>query len=201
MTSDFLSLVLQAAGGAIADTAPASDPDLKQTGIDVMIAGLVLQCVSLLIFLIVGLDFFARVHRHGADASSPPSRTALRSKPTFRLFLASLLVATLAILARSIFRAMELWGGFAGELWNNETEFLILDGAMITLAVLLLTVLHPGPAFGAEWHSANWSLRTKKGKKNAREEGGEDDETVVGGGSEAGDAIEMKQRAMVENDD
>jgi uncharacterized BrkB/YihY/UPF0761 family membrane protein len=199
MTSDFLSLVLQAAGGAIADTAE-QDADLKQTGVDIMIAGLVLQCISLLIFLIVALDFFVRVYRHGADQSSA-SRNALRSKFTFRLFLVSLLTATLAILARSIFRAMELWGGFAGDLWNNETEFLILDGAMITLAVLLLTVLHPGPAFGAEWHSANWSLRTKKGKGRSQEEGGEDDETVVGGGREAGDAIEMKQRAMMENDD
>jgi hypothetical protein len=199
MTSDFLSLVLQAAGGAIADTAPDTDPDLKQTGIDIMIAGLVLQCVSLAIFLVVALDFFVRVYRHGADKTSA-SRNVLRSKITFKLFLVALLVATLAILARSIFRAMELWGGFEGELWNNETEFLILDGAMIALAVLLLSVLHPGPAFGAEWHAANWSLRSKKGSKNV--EGGDDDErTVVGGGSEAGDAFEMKQRAMLENDD
>jgi hypothetical protein len=172
MASDFLSLVLQAAGGAIADTAPDSDPDLKQTGVDIMIAGLVLQCISLLIFVLVGLDFFVRVYRHGAD-QSVASRNALRSKLTFKVFLVSLLVAT---------------------------QFLILDGAMIAFAVLLLTVLHPGPAFGAEWHSANWSLRTKKGKQNARE-GADDDETVVGGGSEAGDAIEMKQRAMMENDD
>jgi hypothetical protein len=191
MTSDFLSLVLQAAGGAIADTAPDSDPDLKQTGIDVMIAGLVLQCVSLAIFLGVALDFFVRVYRHGADTSSP-SRNALRSKITFRLFLVSLLVATLAILARSIFRAMELWGGFEGELWNNETEFLILDGAMIALAVLLLSVLHPGPAFGAEWHAAGWSLRSKKGGKKSGEG---DDETVVGD-----EALEMKERAMLDSD-
>ena len=199
MASDFLSLVLQAAGGGIADTADYDQQDLKRTGIDIMIAGLVLQCISLLIFVLVALDFFVRVYRHGAD-QSVASRNALRSKLTFKVFLVSLLVATLAILARSIFRAMELWGGFAGDLWNNETEFLILDGAMIAFAVLLLTVLHPGPAFGAEWHSANWSLRTKKGKKSARE-GADDDETVVGGGSEAGDAIEMKQRAMMENDD
>jgi len=201
MTSDFLSLVLQAAGGAIADTAPDSDPDLKQTGIDVMIAGLVLQCISLAVFLAVALDFFVRVWRRGAD-TRVPSRNALRAKFAFKAFLVSLLIATLAILARSIFRAMELWGGFEGELWNNETEFLVLDGAMIALAVVLLSVLHPGPAFGAEWHTANWSLRSKKGGKKSVEGGGEDDDrTVVGGGSEAGDAFEMKQRAMLEGDD
>jgi hypothetical protein len=182
MTSDFLSLVLQAAGGAIADTADADD--LKQTGIDIMIAGLVLQAISLTIFLGVALDFFVRVWRHGADQTSL-SRNALRSKISFKGFLVSLLVATLAILARSIFRAMELWGGFEGELWNNETEFLVLDGAMVALAVLLLSVLHPGPAFGAEWHKANWSLRSKKGKRN-----------VEGGRG----SLEMKERAMLESD-
>lgn len=194
MTSDFLSLVLQAAGGAIADT--ADEDSLKQTGIDIMIAGLVLQAISLAVFLGVALDFFLRVWRKGAD-ESVLERKALRERMGFKVFLLSLLVATLAILARSIFRAMELWGGFEGELWNNETEFLVLDGAMVGLAVLLLSVLHPGMAFGAEWHKADWSLRSgKKGKLAAGE-----DETVVGGGSEdGGDAFEMKQRAMSESD-
>jgi len=182
MASDFLSLVLQAAGGGIADT--ADEKSLKRTGIDIMIAGLVLQAVSLTVFLGVALDFFIRVWRHGADTTSPP-RNALRSRAVFRAFLVSLLVATLAILARSVFRAMELWEGFEGELWNNETDFLVLDGAMVALSVLLLSVLHPGPAFGQEWHAANWSLRSVKGAK--REEGGE------------GDAVEMKDRDVTGN--
>lgn len=163
MTSDFLSLVLQAAGGGIADTAAADQQSLKRTGIDIMIAGLVLQAVSLTAFLAVALDFFLRVRRHGADGSQ--ARNQVRSRKLFKAFLASLLLATVAILARSIFRAAELWEGFEGKLWNSETDFLILDGAMIALAVLLLSALHPGMAFGSEqWHAANWSLRTGKGK-------------------------------------
>lgn len=166
MTSDFLSLVLQAAGGGIADTAADDQKALKRTGIDIMIAGLVLQAVSLSIFLAVGLDFFLRVHRLGTDNSSP-ERNAVRSRFVFKAFLVSLLVATVAILARSIFRAAELWEGFEGKLWNSETDFLILDGAMVALAVLLLSALHPGLAFGGQWHAANWSLRTGKEKKNS----------------------------------
>lgn len=164
MTSDFLSLVLQAAGGGIADTAAADQQDLKQTGINIMIAGLVLQAVSLSVFLAVGLDFFIRVRRQGMDNSSP-ERNAVRSRFVFKAFLAALLLATVAILARSIFRAAELWEGFSGKLWNSETDFLILDGAMVALAVILLSVLHPGLAFGGQWHAANWSLRTGKEKK------------------------------------
>lgn len=33
--------------------------------------------------------------------------------------------------------------GWGSSLMQNETSFLILDGAMILLAVLLLTVIHP----------------------------------------------------------
>jgi hypothetical protein len=164
MTSDFLSLVLQAAGGGIADTAAYDQEALKRTGIDIMIAGLVLQAVSLSLFLGVGLDFFIRVRRHGTDNSSP-ERNSLRSRALFKAFLASLLLATAAILVRSVFRAAELWEGFEGKLWNSEKDFLILDGAMVALAVMLLTVLHPGPAFGGQWHAANWSLRTGREKR------------------------------------
>lgn len=162
MTSDFLSLVLQATGGGIADTADTED--LKNTGIDIMIAGLVLQAVSLAVFLGVWADFALRVRRRG---STQEQYAGVRSRVAFKVFLAALLVATVAILARSIFRAMELWEGFEGELWNNETDFLILDGAMVALAVLLLSVLHPGPAFGRAWHEAGWSLRSKKGRGEA----------------------------------
>ena len=55
----------------------------------------------------------------------------------------------------------ELWGGFSGKLRNDEIDFMILDGAMIGLAVFILTVLHPGAAFGGQWHAANWSLRKR----------------------------------------
>ena len=119
--------------------------------------------VKLSVFLGVWLDFFIRVRRHGADSSSP-ERTAVRSRAVFKAFLAALLLATVAILARSIFRAAELWEGFEGKLWNSEIDFLVLDGAMVALAVLALSALHPGLAFGGQWNAANWSLRTGKEK-------------------------------------
>jgi hypothetical protein len=159
MTSDFLSLLLQAIGGAIADTADGDQKSLKQTGINIMIAGLVLQAVSLAAFLVIVADFGWCCHRGVLDMTASKQRT--RSRVIFKMFLASLLLATMAILIRSIFRVAELWGGFNGTLWNDETDFLILDGAMIGLATLCLTALHPGPAFGGEWNAANWSFRTK----------------------------------------
>nr|POE47736.1 sphingoid long-chain base transporter rsb1 [Quercus suber] len=158
MTSDFLSLVLQAIGGAITDTSDGEGG--KQSGIDIMIAGLLLQAISLGVFLVVVLDFSLRARRGVMDMDA--TRHQVRSRTLFRAFVASLLLATIAILIRSIFRVAELWGGFAGTLWNSETDFLALDGAMIALYVICVTALHPGPAFGGQWHVANWSLKTKR---------------------------------------
>ncbi|KAK4957554.1 phospholipid-translocating ATPase rsb1 [Elasticomyces elasticus] len=163
MTSDFLSLLLQAVGGAIADTADTHAD--SQTGIDIMIAGLVLQAISLAAFLLFVADFAWRCHRGVLDQD--PAKQRVRNQMMFKAFMASLLLATVVILIRSIFRVAELWGGFDGALWNDEVDFLILDGAMISLASLCLSALHPGPAFGGQWNAANWSFRAKKNATGA----------------------------------
>ncbi|KAK4549352.1 hypothetical protein LTR36_006349 [Oleoguttula mirabilis] len=38
-------------------------------------------------------------------------------------------------------------GGWGGTLMQNETEFMILDGTMVAVAAILLTVAHPGIFF------------------------------------------------------
>ena len=158
MSSDFLSLLLQAIGGAIADT--ANTQGLKRTGVNIMIAGLFLQAVSLTVFLVVFADFSWRCHKGVLDMD--PAKLRTRQSLVFKLFRASLLLATLAILVRSIFRVAELWEGFSGSLWNNETDFLVLDGAMMAIAVLCLTASHPGVCFGGQWQAADWNFRGKK---------------------------------------
>jgi hypothetical protein len=43
-------------------------------------------------------------------------------------------------------------GGWGGPLMQNEAEFMVLDGAMIALASVLMTAAHPGiffPAIGS----------------------------------------------------
>lgn len=60
--------------------------------------------------------------------------------------------------------------GWASDLMQNETLFLILDGAMVLLAVLTLTVFHPAfffPALG----KGKISFRRNKNKKSAAESG------------------------------
>jgi hypothetical protein len=61
---DFLSLVLQAAGGAITSTAGHDQQNLRQTGINIMIAGLASQVASLGVFLCLCADFAWRVYKN-----------------------------------------------------------------------------------------------------------------------------------------
>ncbi|KAL8937355.1 MAG: hypothetical protein Q9211_003730, partial [Gyalolechia sp. 1 TL-2023] len=60
---DVFSLVLQAIGGALADTADTDD--LQQAGIDIMIAGLSFQVVSLTVFAALCADFAWSVKKTG----------------------------------------------------------------------------------------------------------------------------------------
>lgn len=65
----------------------------------------------------------------------------------------------LTILIRSIFRLIELQEGFDGELANKELDFMILEGPMIFIGVIALTVWHPGYVLGHKvWVEAGFRL-------------------------------------------
>jgi hypothetical protein len=166
MASDFTSLVLQATGGAIASVSEGYTAGRR--GAWIMIAGLILQVVSLGLFLIFCADMAWTCHRGVVDQL--PSRREVRQTHLFRSFGAGLLVATVAILARSIFRVVELWEGFGGKLWNDEVLFMVFDGAMVGFASIILTALHPGPAFKSEWAASNWTFRGRSRRDSRVEE-------------------------------
>jgi hypothetical protein len=159
--------VLQAGGGAIAVIADSYS--FEYIGIHISMAGLALQVFSLVIVLCLAADFASRCWRnkkkldekyevirssryfHGfiygvycsADVPWAPIRVRLQANR----IVSALLTATVGILIRSTFRVAELTGGFHGKLWNNEIDFMSLDGAMVGLACLCLTGFHPGLVF------------------------------------------------------
>lgn len=61
MTCDFIALVLQAVGGAIADT--ASTKKSSDRGTHTMVGGLGFQVISLLLFIGLALEFALNVRR------------------------------------------------------------------------------------------------------------------------------------------
>jgi hypothetical protein len=163
---DVIALILQAAGGAVASLSPPTSPDL-QRGIDTMVAGVAWQVFALTLFAGLSCEFWMRVRSTKGGMQSPlnPAFAELRAKRSFApIFIVAIFTAGLFIFIRSVFRCAELSGGFNGPLANDEVTFMVLEGTMIALACILLTVFHPGLAVGTEgWSAASW-----KGRKGSR---------------------------------
>ncbi|KAH8821984.1 RTA1 like protein-domain-containing protein [Xylogone sp. PMI_703] len=151
MTSDFISLVLQGTGGGLAAT--ADDHSGSETGRAIMVSGVVFQVVSLLIFVGLWLEFVFRLCRASQSAKNV-RLVELRVRNAFTWFQYALGAAVVLILIRSVYRVAELQQGFNGPIANDQVSFMILEGPMVFLAVLAMTVLHPGIAFGGKWSSA-----------------------------------------------
>jgi hypothetical protein len=88
ISCDLLSLILQAIGGYLASTADTkADSD---TGVKVMIAGLVSQVISMILFLAIWGDFIFSVRKAKATGSlqrtQPPLYEHLRNRPSFSWF-------------------------------------------------------------------------------------------------------------------
>ncbi|KAF2269699.1 sphingoid long-chain base transporter RSB1 [Lojkania enalia] len=149
ITGDIFSLVLQGAGGGIAATADRGT-SMQDVGTNLMIAGVIFQVVILSIFGYFLGEYTLRTYRR-RDQLSVQSMTLFNSKK-FRCFVGAIITAYSAIQIRCIYRIPELTGGWGNELMRNEPEFIVLEGVMIVIAVLALTVFHPGycfPALGA----------------------------------------------------
>ncbi|KAI9375886.1 RTA1 like protein-domain-containing protein [Aspergillus egyptiacus] len=164
ITFDVIALILQAAGGAMASTAEPGDQGATDLGVNVMIAGLAWQVVSLGIFTALSTCFYLRV-RKAASTDFNPDFAGLRSTRYFKGSLWGFGVATIAIFVRSVYRCLELREGFDGELANDEVTFMILEATTIATAVIALTAFHPGAAWKGQWNEAVWSTRGKGEQK------------------------------------
>lgn len=60
--------------------------------------------------------------------------------------MAALVLATVTVYIRSIYRVVELNGGFDSAVANDEVAFMVLEGAMVSITCICLTVMHPGMA-------------------------------------------------------
>ncbi|KAJ5247785.1 RTA1 domain protein [Penicillium chermesinum] len=149
ISCDLLSLILQAAGGAITSTADTQS--LTNTGINIMIAGLAFQVFSLALFICLSAEFLMRVRRHPKEKN--PTTGALRESMKWKWFLFALTAATVTIFVRSIFRVAELQGGFDSSLANDQTALMVLESTMIAIACICLTGGHPAVIMNRNWNS------------------------------------------------
>ena len=76
ITSDFIALVLQSAGGAIADT--AATHAAQNMGVHIMVAGLSFQVVSLIVFMVLCSEFFWKVKKDRDSGRADRGETSLK---------------------------------------------------------------------------------------------------------------------------
>ncbi|MCJ1417005.1 hypothetical protein MMC32_003344 [Xylographa parallela] len=144
ISCDFLSLVLQAAGGATAATA-SGNQTLSSDGGYVMLAGIVWQVFTLMVFGGLCGAYFQRVYVNRYNLTS--SATTVFNSKRFRLFVAAVTVAYTTIFVRCVFRIAELADGWKSPIMQNEVEFIVFDGVMCLIAVLAMTIFCQGQYF------------------------------------------------------
>ncbi|KAH7074356.1 RTA1 like protein-domain-containing protein [Paraphoma chrysanthemicola] len=141
---DIVSLVLQGVGGSLS----ASSSGSSQVGVDIAMAGLIFQVITLVAFSVLFGDFLVRLLR------SVHVRALSRRDGLFFVFL---VLAVLCTLARCIFRAYELKEGYKGELITHEDLFIGLEGVLVVVAVFCLCIGHPGFVFRDRKRSVEYS--------------------------------------------
>jgi len=126
VSCDLAAIILQGAGGAIsAAAANGTDKELLDLGVNVMIAGLSSQVVTLAIFAVLAGIFFFRIA--GAKDRLEPHAGHLWQATRFRLFIGSAVCAFVLIFIRCAYRIAELKDGWGSPIMRREGEFIVLD--------------------------------------------------------------------------
>ncbi len=113
---DIVSLALQAAGGAMSVSAKGA----SQLGVNLALAGLAFQVVTIVIFCGFMGDFTIRYFRSGINATERGWRVYT--------FFSCLYGAVILITVRCVFRLVELREGYGGSLVKDEALFIGLEG-------------------------------------------------------------------------
>jgi hypothetical protein len=160
--SDLGSIIVQAIGGGVAASAKNStNPTLLTAGDALIITGIALQSVTMAVCGLVVLDFFLsrrkartepKAEAEGTtdtslDATELSNDVHTKSPLRFRIFCWAIGFAFATILIRCIYRVPEMAGGWGNPRMREEPVFLGLDGTMIALASIAMTVAHPGIMF------------------------------------------------------
>ncbi|PBK91871.1 RTA1-like protein [Armillaria gallica] len=144
-TCDVLSLVVQAFGGGLASSAVSNGTDPEKGG-HIMLIGVAFQLAVITLYSILGIEFFARY------LIDTPIRKGWDQKrgdltPNLKLMIAALGFSTTCLFIRAEYRVIELEDGWGGKIITTEVYFNVLDGSMITLAIYVVNIFHPGRIF------------------------------------------------------
>ncbi|KAK9476635.1 RTA1 like protein-domain-containing protein [Lipomyces japonicus] len=154
---DILSIILQAGGGGYAGS--ANDDAGVQTGSHIMIGGLAFQVLCTFVFAVTCFVYYIKARKSFIrNKTSPEFVSALflghskfariRSARRTYVFLIGISIGVLLVFIRSVYRVIELAGGWTGYLMVHEVYFLVLDGLMVGIAAIISVVFYPAVCFG-----------------------------------------------------
>ncbi|KAL2069249.1 hypothetical protein VTL71DRAFT_15587 [Oculimacula yallundae] len=146
---DAIGFLMQCIGGGIQSSADNTDKKTLDMGNKIMVAGVTFQAVVMVVCALLSIDFAITLYRHRGERKETVRDASARGPKAFQFYMVSFIVAFLAILTRCIYRIPEMAGGWKNPLMRNEVEFMILDGTMIAVACILMTVAFPGIYFPA----------------------------------------------------
>jgi hypothetical protein len=126
VSCDIIAILLQGAGGALSAAASSgTNKKLLDLGVDVMIAGLSSQVITLFIFAVLASIFFVRCVCN-KDGLSPSAGYLWQAKG-FRMFVGAAVMAFTFIFIRCTYRIAELKDGWGSPIMRKEAEFVVLD--------------------------------------------------------------------------
>jgi len=146
VSCDIIALLVQGAGGSIASGAQNSVSQANLGG-HVALGGTIFQLVSIIAYCALAVEFLARYTWDRPVLRSVPVPSEVpRGAMDKRLMrmLQAMLVMTIFILIRTIYRVIEFVSGWNGTVISTEWLFNVFDGTMITLAMFTLNLFHPG---------------------------------------------------------
>jgi len=136
VVSDAIATVTQIAGAALIGVRQTNREDPTSAN-NILLGGLAYQVFAIGIFIILTAIFVFRARDGINKAGLTP-------------FIAAFSVATLLIYLRTVFRLAETAEGLGGDLSTKEVYFGVLEFAPVVVAVVLLSVWHPGRCVGSK---------------------------------------------------
>ena len=152
LTCDIVSTILQVAGAALVGNAESNRKD-PTTPNNILLAGLAFQTFAFVTFLAVLVTFLTSLSRDHTFGTRLGGRLQ---------FVGALVLASLLLLLRIVFRLAETAQGVFGYLMVHEAFFGALEYAPVVIALTVLAVWHPG-----RWLSEARSVEGRKVEDSA----------------------------------
>ncbi|GKT49822.1 uncharacterized protein ColSpa_10003 [Colletotrichum spaethianum] len=176
--TDFLSIIIQVAGGAItaAKASGSSDETMSKIGEKLVIGGVAFQVANMVCCGCLMLVYVARRKSALSAGARPRDETYLMERDAqpmsraaasdgearrVRAFVYALAVAYIAIVIRCGYRIAENIPAITLEVLRNEPLFLGLDSTMMLVAIGTVTIFHPYIYFPFLKESKHMKKRSK----------------------------------------